>query len=357
MNPSNANRRVACPGSRALEELYPVTQESPAVKEGIAAHWVAVQYLKSNYNLGLNAPNGEPITKEMLEGADLYWDAINKECDFHELNIEQTIDISNIVPGMQGTPDAWCIKDNRLYIWDYKFGHSYIDVFENWQLLEYISGVMHHSTGDINSITMTIVQPRCYTPKGPVRSWTITAQQMREYEILLQEAEALAMSPFAFQRPNSNCSHCSGRHACQTLQMSALTAVDISMDNSPWELSPTSTGNELRYLKRALDLLESRIIGLSEQARAMIMRGEFVPGFKLEASSGREKWSKPVDEIITLGELFDLDLTKPPEPITPSQARKLGIDDKVLNEYTQRTPSALKLVESKDSRKIFGGKS
>ncbi len=354
MNPSNANRRVACPGSRALEELYPVTQESPSVKEGIAAHWVAVQVLNANYNMGLYAPNGEPVTKEMLEGADLYWESINKICELYELNIEQTLDISNIIPGLQGTPDAWALIDNHIHIWDYKFGHSYIDVFENWQLLEYAAGILKDDT--YKDVTMTIVQPRCYTPEGPIRSWTITANQMKEYTHLLREAESLALSPMAFQRPNSHCNHCSGRHACQTLQQTALSVVDVTMDNSPWELQPTSTGNELRYLKRAADLLDARITGLSEQAKAMIMRGEFVPGFKLEASSGREKWSKSVEEIIILGELFDLDLTKPAESITPSQARKLGIDDKIIDEYTQRTASALKLVEAKDSRKIFGGK-
>ena len=353
MNPSNANRRVACPGSRALEEAYPVKQESPSIKEGIAAHWVAVQVLKGNHKLGLYAPNGEPITKEMLEGADLYYDSVNAMRPV-ALFIEQILDISNIIPGLIGAPDAWANIDNHIYIWDYKFGHSYIDVFENWQLLEYAAGILKDDT--YKDVTMTIVQPRCYTPEGPVRSWTISANQMREYVTLLQEAEALAQSSLAYQLPNSTCNHCSGRHACQTLQQSALTAIDVTMDNSPWELSPNSTGNELRYLKRAADLLDARITGLSEQAKSMITRGEFVPGFKLESGSGREKWSKSIDEIMTLGELFDLDLTKPTEPITPSQARKLGIDEKVIEGYTQRTPGALKLVEAKDSKKIFGGK-
>ena len=350
MNPSSANRRVACPGSRALEELYPVTEESPAVKEGIAAHWVAVQMLLGNHNMGLCAPNGEPITKEMLEGAELYWDAVGGNDLLH---IELPVDISNIFEGLRGTPDAWRTKDRHLYIWDYKFGHSYIEVFENWQLLEYAAGIGQKDI-PIDNITMTIVQPRCYTSEGQVRSWTISTSQMLEYIGILQSAELLASKTNAPQRPSSQCNHCSGRHACQTLQQVALTAVDVTMDNSPWELSPLSTGNELRYLKRAAALLDSRITGLSEQARSMITRGEFVPGFKLESSAGREKWLRQAEEIITLGELMGYDLAKPLEPITPAQARKLGMDNGLLEEYSQRTPGALKLVESKDGRKIFG---
>src|SRR6185437_8688631 len=120
MNPSNANRRVQCPGSRALEELYPIKQESPAVREGKAAHWVALQLLKSNFNMGSTAPNGEPITKDMLDGAELYCDSINEYRINSKavLNIETPIDISNIIPWMKGTPDAFLFDDMHLIIWD-----------------------------------------------------------------------------------------------------------------------------------------------------------------------------------------------------------------------------------------------
>ena len=249
--------------------------------------------------MGIVAPNGEPVTKEMLEGADLYWDAISEHNSLpsyseSSLHIEVPIDISNILPGMKGTPDVWFTKDTHLYLYDYKFGHSYIEVFENWQLLEYAAGICLDK--DITAVTMIIVQPRCYTSQGQVRSWTIKAPQMLEYIKILQRAEQEAISPSAAQRPNSQCHHCSGRHACQALQQVSLNAIDVSMDNSPWELSPLSTGNELRYLKRAAELLEARITGLSKQARSMITRGEFVPWFKLEPTAGREKWLRDAEE-------------------------------------------------------------
>jgi hypothetical protein len=356
MNPSNAARRIACPGSKALEALYPITEESPASREGKAAHWVAVQVLLGNHNMGLSAPNGEPVTSEMIEGAQLYWDAISEHQrdSGHSLMIEVPLDISVIHPMLKGIPDVWTIKNRHLYIWDYKFGHTYVEVFENWQLLEYAAGVS--MIEEFDNVTMTIVQPRCYTREGNIRSWTITKDQLRlVYMEQLRAAESLATTSNAPHRPSSQCNHCSGRHACQTLQQSGLNAVDLTMDNSPWELTPLSTGNELRYLTRAAKLLDARITGLYEQAKSMITRGEFVPGFKLEATAGREKWTKSTEEIITLGELLGFDLSKPSEPITPVQARKLGVDDGLLAEYSQRVQGGLKLVESKDGRKIFGG--
>ena len=56
-----------------------------------------------------------------------------------------------------------------------------------------------------------------------------------------------------------------------------------------------------------------------------------------------------------MGELLGFDLAKPKEPITPAQARKIGVDNSLIDEYSQRVPGALKLVEAKDARKVFRG--
>jgi hypothetical protein len=274
----------------------------------------------------------------------------------YNLHMEEYLDISIIHSECSGTPDAWLLDrpNDHLHIWDYKYGHSYVDVFENWQLLEYASGI-YAKESSLQKITMTVVQPRCYSSESHTRSWTITRDQLLEYIEILQRAEKLALSSAAPQRPGSQCNYCPGRHACQTLQQTALAVVDVSMDNTPWDLSSLSTGNELRYLKHAAELLDARITGLSEQARSMITRGELVPGFKLESSQGRERWLKTPEEIITMGELLGFKLAKPAEAITPVQAKKLGMDLSLIEHFSQRIPGALKLVETKDGRKIFGG--
>lgn len=67
--PSSAARRVACPGSRALEEKYPREDTSHA-DEGRLAHAVAQAALTGEI---LKDPC---ITKEMEAGAKLYQQAI-----------------------------------------------------------------------------------------------------------------------------------------------------------------------------------------------------------------------------------------------------------------------------------------
>ena len=136
-----------------------------------------------------------------------------------------------------------------------------------------------------------------------------------------------------------------------------MDAADMSELNAPLELSPAATGTELRVLKAASVLLEARITGLEEQAKAMIKRGDRVPHFKLEKSVGRARWTKEAPEIIAMGKLFGYKLSKQVEAITPTQAIKLGMVEELLGGYIEKSRGELKLVADTESeaRKIFGG--
>jgi len=350
--PSSAARRVACPGSRALEAKYPETIESEASREGTAAHWLAQRYLLGDYEHYETAPNGEPITKEMREGADLYEHEIKWICnDPGQLHIEERVDISNVHPECWGTPDCWLVVNDTLHVFDYKYGHGYVDVFENWQMLEYAAGITQNV--ECNAIQMTIIQPRCYTVGGPVRSWTISVLGVQVYIDKLKDAEFLASQENALCVPSPQCSHCLGRHACTALQRTVSRDLDVIKGYGNLELTPVQTGLELTRLRAVAKLLDARTTGLEEQARSMITRGERVVGFKLESGQGREIWIKDAAEVITLGELMGLNLAKPPEAITPLKARSLGLSDDILKAYSQKTSGKLKLIEEANASRVF----
>ena len=165
-----------------------------------------------------------------------------------------------------------------------------------------------------------------------------------------------ASKEHAICKPNPECTYCLGRHACEALQRSTLSITDLTLLNTPWQLKPHSVGNELRYLKRAAELLDARITGLEEQATSHIKKGERIPFFKLEQGKGRDRWKTSAEEIITLGEMLGYDLAKPREVVTPNQAAKLGVSEEIVNAYVERTPGAFKLTldEEHNARKIFG---
>lgn len=362
--PSSAARRVACPGSRALEERYKTDEMSPAAREGEAAHWLAATWLKDpDFVVGINAiaPNGETITDEMVHGADLYIATIRVRADKAILHIEERVGISTIHNDCWGTPDCWFIKKNELHIFDYKYGHGYVEVFENWQLIEYAAGILElipfERSANNFHIIFHIVQPRTYDRVGKVRSWKTNVKELRPYFETLRQAEALAAQPITKTYVSTECHYCAARHACPTLRHAALVTADISLLNTPVELTAEDVGSELRYLTRAQALLEARIAGLSEEATVRIKRGQRVPHFALEETPGRLKWGVPTEEVLKLGELLGVDLAKPTDTLTPRQAVEAGIIEDLIAVYCERQRGALKLVpaDPKSARKIFGG--
>jgi hypothetical protein len=138
------------------------------------------------------------------------------------------------------------------------------------------------------------------------------------------------------------------------LQRSCGTAIDVSARWQPLEMPPEGVALELNMIDIALERLKARQDGLTEQAKALIRGGKSVPGYALEAGQGRERWAKPVGEVIALGEMMDIALAKP-GAITPKQAIKAGLPKEVVASYSETPSGEIKLVASETTqmRKVF----
>lgn len=353
--PSSAARRVACPGSRALEALYPNTVNLATAREGEIAHDIAARFLREGYTDpqavdALRAHNNE-VTQEMIDGAKLYATTIHKltllNPTFH---IEERIDISIVHPECWGTPDCWFVENEQLFIFDYKFGHGFVEVLENWQLLEYACGIIDQldkAAVTVTKIHFYIIQPRSYHRDGPVRTWELHRSQLPGYLHILKEAERAAMEEEAYTFPTDQCFHCRARHACDALQQFNLKTVEfIHGSSTPNELPPAALGAELRELRIAAKLLDARITGMEQEATSLIKRGAAVHGFQLEPGQSRKKWSADTTTILEMAEMMGVDIKKPLEIVTPTQALAAGLPEEVVNNLSQVQSGALKLVET-----------
>lgn len=369
LRPSSADRWVHCEGSVSLCAPFP-EDDTPEAMEGTAAHWAATEPLAGRpVKAGDVAPNGIVITDEMIDGAALYQATVYSKIQPSWIRAEDVLPIPDIHPSNGGTVDTWGLGFDPwlLHVVDYKFGHGFIEVFENWQLVEYVSGIVSllvregiapPNYEDLITVELTIVQPRNYHKDGPVRSWRVPLKHLRaQFNVLRSQAE-LAMQPNAATRTGEWCEHCPARHVCRTLQNAALHIADRAGDSTPFALDPIQLGNELRWLHHAQALIESRITGLEAEALQVIRNGKQVAHYAAEHAKGREVWRDGMEPaVILLGGALGYDLAKPPSAITPQQARAKGIDATVISEYAHRPPGALKLVpmDTTQTRKIFGG--
>ncbi len=357
LSPSSASRWIACAGSVRLCVQYP-SETSNEADEGTAAHWAAAELLNgSPVCIGQVAENGVTLNEEMIDAAHMYVGAIGSE----SVHVEEKIDIASIHARCFGTPDAWRYdgNTNTLHIYDFKYGHRHVEVFENWQLITYAAGILEALgvTGDTDqhlNVVFVIVQPRSYHSDGPVRTWQCKASYLRPHFNKLRYAADLAMRSDAKLTTNPECRDCSARHACPALQKFAYVAADQSTQSAPLELNATALGLELHMLERAKTMLDARISGLQEQTLARVKKGESVPFYRTEPSTGRSTWSKPFNEVVVLGKMFGVDVAKQ-ALITPAQATKAGIPEAVVTSYCAATVRGVKLVSDDGShaRKIF----
>jgi hypothetical protein len=343
--PSSAARRVQCPGSRIMSERYPQDENDPKAREGTEAHLVVAAHLRAE-------PTPAFATEEMLDGADMFHDALRGNIP----HIEERVDCSSIHPDCWGTPDAWYFYPKRkwLHVLDYKFGRRHVEVFENWQLLEYAAGIIANFPLEVLGVSLTIVQPRSYHKDGPVRTWNLNRLEFIGYVISLKEAEDLATRDMPECKTGPECRDCPARHACPTLQSSGYSAAKSSGEAISFELSPAAMGKELAMLRDSIMLMSARADGLENEALVKAKQGVAVPGWTTEQGQGREKWAKPVEEVISLGEMLGIDVSKP-GVVTPKQAIKKGLSEDVVRAYSETPPGEVKLVRDNGSmaRKWF----
>jgi hypothetical protein len=336
--------------------------DSPESIEGTAAHWVGTELIAGRiYSEGAVAPNGSIVTAEMVEGAELLRDTVVARMPGLALHIEEKIAATRIHPDCFGTPDIWGRSgaSRHIEIVDYKFGHGFVDEFFNQQGLCYLAAILEKEfnvdsfPNDI-TVSFTIVQPRCYYGGSSVRTHSFSVKEIVPYMIALRDAATAATLPGPSATTNPDCEHCPGRHACSALQRAAYHDAEFADVRPPHDLSPQAAGLELRMLERAYERLGARVDGLRELTLANLRRGASVPHYKLEAGKGRAQWNRPIEQVITIGQLLGKDLAKT-SVVTPAQAKKLGIDDAVISAYSQITPGTQKLVQQNnaDARKVF----
>lgn len=361
LRPSGASLWVVCEGQPALAFGLPDNNgeaDDTVREEGTACHAVALA-MAHGYKIveGMTAPNGVVVTEEMIDACTLYLNALRGWGI--AVTYEQKITIDRVINGLEGTPDAhgYDATKKLLRVADLKFGYRYVDVFECWQLICYVAGLLDLYGLDDTEVwvEMTIVQPRAYGHEA-VRTWLVKASDLRAYINVLSNAAGRAMNRTGLLQANPGCINCVTRFRCVANQTAAFNATSLAVQSVPLELSPAELAAELRLLQNYSKQMEARITGLEAQAAQLVMGGKIVPGYEMFHGSGREAWQSPEKEAeaIAMGRLLGKNISKDTRAITPTQAKKLLPPELVeLYSFRPRLEGKIKQVDAKKVRKAF----
>ena len=360
VSPSSAGQWVHCTGMVEMVKDIPDSVSDSAI-EGDTAHWLAAQLignqaLKDSEVIGVTAPTGHIIDKDMFDYIAPYARDVYNEAGLNFVHVEESVKIPAVHAEAHGTPDSWYFNtvDNILFVWDLKYGWGIVEVYENWQLIMYVIGILARLSlqGDISNITvkMRLVQPRPYHEDGAIREWSIPAAKMVPYVNRLNAAAHEALGGNAKLTSGSHCRYCLARATCPADRHASMNAIDVA--GIPTGHDILNYDYELDVLARAKEVIVQRHDALEEHVKELIKNGTPVPGRSITSVPGRgSTWIKPVEEIITLGNIYRIDLKKPLATLTPTQAIKAGIPKEMIDGYSQHKPSGLKLVKD-DQRKV-----
>jgi hypothetical protein len=239
-----------------------------------------------------------------------------------------------------------------LTIVDYKFGFTHVDAFENYQLLASVAGF---DLTKYENLELVIVQPRAFG-QDPVQSWRLTVEEYKSKWLpLLQAAAEEAASEDPSTVTGNHCVYCPARHACKALADATRSIVEYSTQAVELDMTPQAAGQELALLEDAAERIKHRRAGLEAQVEGMLRDGKRVDGYTLQQSYSNLKWTAPTEKVLAVASMAGIDILKPQEPLTPTQAKSKGLAESVIRKLAERqyTGDKLKRLTDKEMKRKF----
>ena len=399
--PSAMHRIMACGGSLAMEERLPPGTSSAAANEGTAAHELAAWALTMDRDpvemrgrvidiegadhhrrfLMAGSPLGDtgtrwPVTDEMVEAVQDYVGFVRKLGG--ERMVEQRLHMTRIHDEVWGTGDAivWIAETKVLHVVDLKYGRGVVvEAEDNPQLVCYASGAITRLAAEgvtgIETVSMTIVQPRAPHPVSRTRTWMIGLADLIEREAEIGLAAKLALiatgqnsigSPewnAEWLRAGEHCRFCSFGAQCPARARQALADAQADFDTGgamtlpePETMSPETLADTLRKARQ----IQHWVNAVEEYANAEAQAGRVPPGFKLVPKRATRGWKDESAFLAAAPMIFSIDesdLYAEPKLLSPAAVeKKLPKGEReALARFVTSSSSGTNLVPDEDARK------
>ncbi len=322
---SIASRWMPCPGSVALSRGRPnyATEHSRA---GTAAHAVGELALRKGLDPETwidTTIEGVKVDADMAAAVKVYVDYCRQLMvdptmtggRFHWIEHRFTLAELNPPGPMFGTCD-FAVYDHparELEIVDYKNGSGVVvEVKGNKQLRYYALGAaLTLGKGiQIDTVKMTIVQPRAMHPDGVVRSETIDYLELLAFASELMTAARATLDPAAPLHPGSHCRFCPASAICPAQRDQAQALAQVAFADLPAAGPPAPAAiapEEFWRMMEQLHVLEGWAASMRAHAQHEMERGRGEnSGFKMVVGKrGNRKWISEAEAVRALGMLTE----------------------------------------------------
>lgn len=311
LSPSGAEGWTACAGKPNAEEGLPDTT-NPAAEQGTAAHElleIGTEVVKLTQNI--NTPT---MSNGVTLNADDVAAVMVAERYFREQDYEYSAsEIRSPINRALGRDDCWGTADKAgvlrsttpgakghvMEVTDYKHGSGIVvEVHNNYQGLLYAMGcAMLPEFKHCTEVKITIIQPRAEHPDGPIRSWTLTLEELKQWAAWFLERAEATDDPNAPRTPGEKqCRWCkalappaeTGRGPCKAAAEHSLTKSLAKFDGITFEVAPESllrdpgglTPEQVRTVLDNMKLITSWLSAVKDSAEKSAAAGVKILGYK-----------------------------------------------------------------------------
>ncbi|MBE6068056.1 MAG: DUF2800 domain-containing protein [Clostridium lundense] len=313
LSASGSSRWMQCPPSARLEETVE-EETSEYAREGTFAH--ALAELHINYYLGnikkaqfnkevKNLKQDSFYSEELMEYVQIYVDFGIEKINEARVNtkdavsmVEMKLNYSEWVPEGFGTGDLVIITDDVIEIIDLKFGQGVpVYAIGNTQMRLYALGAIQQfgCLYDINTVKMTIIQPRL----DNISTDDIAVDALLKWgeEDVKPKAE-LAIKGKGEFKAGTHCRFCRVKRTCR-----ARAEENMKLCNLEFKQLPLLTDEEIVEVLNSIDELQKYASDVKEYAlNKAINESKRWTGFKLVNGRSTRKY---VDEAIVAKALIE----------------------------------------------------
>lgn len=322
---SKAHRWMSCPASVKLEATFP-EEESFYAAEGTAAHALAEMCLLSQKPpeeyIGVEV-EGFTVDQEMAYHVATYVDYCNIQEGKKE--IELKVDYSEWAEGGFGTADYVTVHDGVCKVIDLKYGQGVkVSAQRNEQLMLYGLGAAYKFIDEVDTVEMTIVQPRM----DNIDTYSIRAKDLFKWaNEKVKPAARRVFAPEPEYNPTpKGCHFCKAKATCRALAEHNYNLTLSSFENleEPLVVQVPHTLNveEIGHLLPKMDALIGWAHGIQKHAHKLLSDGGILPNYKLVNGRSQRKW---VDGKVAEESLVEMlgDEAYITKLVSPTQAEKL----------------------------------
>lgn len=357
---SQAQRYLNCAGSVREVAKLPPQKAGAYAEEGTDYHALGEGCLKRGHDAAQYIDSyigGTRITKEGAESVQVYLDAVRASLTrmgtSAKIHVEHPADVSFIHKDLWGTMDTFLVVPfEHAEVFDYKHGVNPVEA-DCDQLQGY--ALYPWRAFDVETVTVTIVQPRAIHPDGPVRSKTYTRAELERIAERFKAGTAATEKPDAplVAGPWCRKSYCPNQATCPALHKHAITTAQSDFAKADIVPPPphTLTPEQLRTVLQQADTLEGWLKSVHAYALSEAVAGRPPLGFKVvEGRKGTRKWVSEGSAISALESAG----YEPFEKVlwSPAVAEKaMGkADFKKLGDLVTQGPGKPELVPDSDKR-------